>query len=312
MPFKTWQALIVAVSLLLAPLPAWAGANLQQLLQMGSDALKTGNSFLATQKYQEAVDKNPNSHQAWYSLAEAQYKSKKYNEAIKSVSKALSLAPDRPLLLAKYHTGRAWACYQAGLFGQAVSDMERATELAPNNRQYKNWLNGARQKEQQKGPGPSLSSVLGYEEMPRSYGSDSERSVDREQEQERTEDDERQPYNEDDDERSSSSGSREDERYQDEKDESSGERERGRSREDDDSERSAGREESSEQERYQEEKEGDSRAQGEDDSADVSSDLSPRCRKSYFVCMAGCADIAGSKNRGICENACRNGAKACR
>lgn len=307
MRFKTWQALIVALSLLLAPLPAWAGANLQQLLQMGADALKTGNSFLATQKYQEAVDKNPNSHQAWYSLAEAQYKSKKYNEAIKSVSKALSLAPDRPLLLAKYHTGRAWACYQAGLFGQAVSDMERATELAPNNRQYKKWLNGARQKEQQKGPGPSLSSVLGYEEMPRSYGSDSERSDGNAQEQEQTQDNERQPYNEDDEERSS----REGDRYQDEQDEASGEREQDRSREDDDSERSAGREESSEQERYQDEKEDGTRAQGDDDGADVLSDLSPRCRKSYFVCMAGCADIPDSKSRGICENACRNGAKAC-
>jgi tetratricopeptide (TPR) repeat protein len=155
MQFKTWQAFIVAASLLLAPLPAWAGANLQQLLQMGADALKTGNSFLATQKYQEAVDKNPNSHQAWYALAEAQYKSQNFKAAIKSVSKALGLAPDRPLVLAKYHTGRAWACYKAGLYGQAVTDMERATELAPNNRQYKKWLNGRDKKSNKKAPAPA-------------------------------------------------------------------------------------------------------------------------------------------------------------
>jgi tetratricopeptide (TPR) repeat protein len=295
MQFKTWQAFIVAASLLLAPLPAWAGANLQQLLQMGADALKTGNSFLATQKYQEAVDKNPNSHQAWYALAEAQYKSQNFKAAIKSVSKALGLAPDRPLVLAKYHTGRAWACYKAGLYGQAVTDMERATELAPNNRQYKKWLNGARQKEQQKGPGPSLSSVLGYEEMPRSSGGDSERTADREREQEQTGDDYSQPYNEDDEETASQNSS-ESERYQDE----------------DQSERQAQEEESSRQERYQEEQESDSKAQGEDDGGDILSSLPPRCRKSYFVCMAGCADIQSADSRSICENACTNAAKACR
>ena len=309
MRLKTWQALIMMTSLMLAPLPAWAGPSLQQLLQMGANALKAGDSIMATQKYQQAVNQNPNSHQAWYSLAEAQYKSQNFKEAIKSVSKALSLAPDRPLLLAKYHTGRAWACYKAGLYGQAVTDMERAAELAPNNRQYQNWLNGARQKEQQKGSGPSLSSVLGYEEMPRSYGSDSEGSADRKEEQASREDDQGQTSNVDAGESSSQAGRQENGRYQD--DDDSADRGSQRYREDDESERQEEREESSGQEPSQEQQESDSRSQGESDGGDVLSGLSPNCRKSYFVCMAGCADIQSAESRGICENACRNAAKAC-
>lgn len=308
MRMKTWQALIIAASLLLAPLPAWAGPSLQQLLQMGSDALKAGNSILATQKYQQAVNQNPNSHQAWYSLAEAQYKSQNFKEAIKSASKALSLAPEQPLLLAKYHTGRAWACYQAGLYGQAVVDMERATELAPNNRQYQKWLAGARQKEQQKGPGPSLSSVLGYEETPRSSGGDSERSAGGEQEQTYREDNQRQPGREDDQQKPSGEDRQEESRYQDD---DSADRRSGRYRDEDESERRAQQEESSGQERYQEEQESEARARGEDEGQDIPGSLSPGCRKSYFVCMAGCADIQSADSRGICENACRSAAKAC-
>jgi len=275
--FMPWQAFILAASLLLAPLPAWAETNLQQLLKLGSDALKTGNSLLATQKYQEAVSQNPDSHQAWYRLAEAQYKSKNYNDAIKSVSKALKLAPDQPALLAKYHTGRAWACYQAGLNGQAVIDMERAVELAPNNRQYQNWLNGARQKEQQKGPGPGLSSVLGYEEMQRSSGSSA-------QESESRQDEERQPFGEDSQDRASQ----------------------------DSQDRERNQDEASSQERSQEENPREnSSAEREETASGQPEDISPRCRKSYFVCMAGCADIQSADSRGICENACRSAAKAC-
>jgi tetratricopeptide (TPR) repeat protein len=300
-----WQAFILAAGLILTPLPAWAGANLQQLLQMGADALKTGNSFLATQKYQEAVNQNPQSHQAWYRLAEAQYKSKNYKDAIKSVSKAIQLAPDQPLLLAKYHTGRAWACYQAGLYGQAVVDMERATELAPNNRQYQNWLNGARQKEQQKGPGPSLSSVLGYEEMQRSSGGG--------QEMESRQEEQQQPFGEEASQ--DSTGESQDRQgrqgrqaRQGKQEESSGESQY----REDDSETRGQREETGGSERSQEEGSREASAsQGEDDSAGGGGNLSSRCRKSYFVCMAGCADIQSSDSRAICEKACRSAAQAC-
>lgn len=300
---KLLPALLMAACLLSAPLMAdAAGNNLQQLLQLGADALKAGNSLLATQKYQEAVQQNPNSHQAWYRLAEAQYKSKSYRAAIKSASRAIELAPDNQRLLARYYAGRAWACYKAGLYGQAVRDMESATEMDPDKKIYQRWLNGARQKEQQKGPGPSLSSVLGYDEVPRATGGSSDQAFEQdrgsEQNYREEEPESEQEYREEEragereDEREYREDERE-ERYQDER-ESSGDE----------------RESSGDEREYREDERGSSADSG-GDSADVIGGLSPGCRKSYFVCMAGCADIDSAGSRGICENACLSAAKSC-
>lgn len=283
MPLKFFSALFMAACLFSIPFTAHAaGNNLQQLLQLGADALKAGNSLLATQKYQEAVQQSPNSHQAWYRLAEAQYKSKNYMAAIKSASKAIELAPDNQRLLARYYSGRAWACYMGGLYGQAVKDMESATEMDPDKKVYQRWLNGARQKEQQKGPGPSLSSVLGHDEMPRAGGDSSETANEQERES-------KQEYSEDE---------RQSDREGDQEQPAQEER--------------ASEGEDSGGDRSQDESERSSMAENGSDSADVISGLSPGCRKSYFVCMAGCADIGDAGSRGICENACRNAAKSCR
>jgi tetratricopeptide (TPR) repeat protein len=266
MALKLLPALLMAVCLLSAPLTAdAAGNNLQQLLQLGSEALKAGNSLLATQKYQEAVQQNPNSHQAWYRLAEVQYKSKNYRAAIKSASKAIELAPENQRLLARYYSGRAWACFQAGLYGQAVRDMESATEMDPDKKIYQRWLNGARQKEQQKGPGPSLSSVLGYVEMPRATGGSSDEAFEQDHDSEQN--------------------------YREEEEESE--------------------QEYREEERESREDDRGSPADSGEDSTDFISGLSSGCRKSYFVCMAGCADIDSANSRGICENACLSAAKSC-
>jgi tetratricopeptide (TPR) repeat protein len=294
---KLLPALLMAACLLSAPLTAdAAGNNLQQLLQLGADALKAGNSLLATQKYQEAVQQNPNSHQAWYRLAEAQYKSKSYRAAIKSASKAIELAPENQRLLARYYSGRAWACFQAGLYGQAVRDMESATEMDPDKKIYQRWLNGARQKEQQKGPGPSLSSVLGYDERPRTMGgsSDTDRGQDRDSEQNYREDERESEQEYREEERAGEREDEREERYQDERESE---------REDPGDDRDRGQ--------YEDESDRGSSADSGDDSADVIGGLSSGCRKSYFVCMAGCADIDSAGSRVICENACLSAAKSC-
>jgi len=173
---RHWLAILAALCLLAAPLPAWSANDLQHFLNLGAQALKAGNALLAIQNFQQAVQKSPNNHQAWYKLAEAQFKNKSYEDAVRSATKAIYLASDKPELLAKYYAGRAWACYKAGMNGQAVVDMERATELAPDNRQYQNWLAGARQQEQRQGPGKELASVLGQEETPRDSHSRGEES----------------------------------------------------------------------------------------------------------------------------------------
>jgi tetratricopeptide (TPR) repeat protein len=359
MRLKLWPAFAIAACLILAPATSHADTNsLQQLLQLGADALKTGNSLLATKKYQEAVDKNPNSHQAWYRLAEAQYKSKSYEAAIKSSSKAIELAPDQPRLLARYHAGRAWACYKGGLYGQAVKDMESATEMDPGKKIYQRWLDGARQKEQQMGPGPSLSSVLGYDEMPRSSGGSQDRDDDRDSESDR---DSERDYRDDerdgdsdrdyrDDDRDSDRDYRDDERdsdrdrdrdyrdddrdsdrdrdYRDDdrdsnrdRDDRDGERdqpyedEHDRDRDDsrdDRDDRDDDRDRDRDSDRYEEDSDRRSTQENEEESANFVGGLSSGCRKSYFVCMAGCADINSAKSRGICEGACLSAAKSCR
>jgi hypothetical protein len=76
------------------------------------------------------------------------------------VTKAIETAPIDPGVQAKYYSGRAWACYQAGLFGQAVTDMEQAVELAPDNPKMQQWLLRAQKTHRKRGDGPSLESVL--------------------------------------------------------------------------------------------------------------------------------------------------------
>jgi tetratricopeptide (TPR) repeat protein len=275
----------LALVFTLAAVPALAENDLLKVLRMGAQAMQDGQASGQEQRLRQEVMDRPNDHRAWYRLAKHYYNHHRYDQALKVATKAISLLPPDSPREAEYYAGRAWACYKTGLFEQAELDMQRAVDLAPGNRQYQKWLQGARQANAQRGPGRSLADVLGYD--PGEPAASAQGRVDPAGEE---------PY----------WGEAEDYREDVYREEGEPGRGDGYQAEGESipEERAAGA--------HQEEA-GEAGAGGEAaDPSELLAELSPNCRKGYYSCMAECAGIAEPGPREICEGACLRSAQSCR
>jgi len=99
------------------------------LYRNGLDSLWLGNYDHALGYFENAVNKNPRSAEAWVQVGYCKVKQGKSQEAIKAYQQALSLRPEN----AEYHNKLGDAYYYLGRLQEAIESYTEAARLGPDD-----------------------------------------------------------------------------------------------------------------------------------------------------------------------------------
>lgn len=141
--YNVIYSFVIFSILLSCPVSMRAGLN-RSKVKKGIKAYEQSQFDQSLQHFQDAVLDDPENPLGHYNVAEALYKNKKYEEALKSYEKALS-AQDLPLKEKTfYNLGNTH--YQMNKYQEAIQSYIKALELDPNDQDAKHNLELVRAK----------------------------------------------------------------------------------------------------------------------------------------------------------------------
>ena len=88
---KSTNILLIIVILIVVFLPQNSFADLNELIQQGDSALKTGNIKIAEQAFAKALELDPENYRLLKSLGEIKFEKEQYAEAEKLVTRILAM-----------------------------------------------------------------------------------------------------------------------------------------------------------------------------------------------------------------------------
>jgi tetratricopeptide (TPR) repeat protein len=104
--------------------------------QQAADLFKNQRYDDAAAKYQDIIDKYPESLYAWSNLGVVRFQQGKMPEALKALQRAVSLSPTDSFS----YQNLGIVYYQMGQYENAISALERALALDPTNAKSHNYL----------------------------------------------------------------------------------------------------------------------------------------------------------------------------
>ena len=110
--------------------------DMRDTAQQAADLFKMQRYDDASAKYQEIIDKYPDSLYAWSNLGVVRFQQGKLPEALKALQRAVSLSPTD----AFSYENLGIVYYQMGQYENAISALERALALDPQNAKSHNYL----------------------------------------------------------------------------------------------------------------------------------------------------------------------------
>ena len=110
--------------------------DMRDTAQQAADLFKMQRYDDAAAKYQEIIDKYPESLYAWSNLGVVRFQQGKMPEALKALQRAVSLSPTD----AFSYQNLGIVYYQMGQYENAISALERALALDPTNAKSHNYL----------------------------------------------------------------------------------------------------------------------------------------------------------------------------
>jgi Ca-activated chloride channel family protein len=136
-------AVILVLIFALGSTSVWADLN-RSKVKAGVKAFDESQYDKSLQHFQDALLDDPENPLGHYNVAEALYKNKKYEEAIKSYEKSLNSEDITLREKAFYNLGNSY--YQMNKYQEAIQNYIKALELDPNDQEAKHNLELVRAK----------------------------------------------------------------------------------------------------------------------------------------------------------------------